>query len=128
MTTRALYVADATLGLTWGVYRTLAGSLSPSFPWWGIPLLLGSLFLAGCSMRKRSYEKCRGRWPVVVGTGLLTAYFVFGGIVTVRGYAQGTVIASLAQLGFVLSLVVFVVFCFVVAIWDLQSAKMSHPG
>ena len=123
MTTRALYVADATLGLAWAMYRTLAGFLSPSFPWLGIPLLLGSLLLAACPVRKRNYEKYRAKWPPVVGTGLLTSYFAFAAIVTVRGYARGTVIASLAQLGFVFSLVAFVVSCFVVALWDLRKRE-----
>lgn len=123
MTTRALYVAEATLVLGWAMYRTVAGSLSPSFPWLGIPLLLGWLILAGSSVRKRNYEKYRAKWPPVVGTGLLAAYFVFAAIVTVRGYVRGTVIASVAQLGFVLGLIAFVVVCFAVALWDL-----SHIG
>src|SRR5882672_1621581 len=94
MRIRALYVFDAILGLRWGIYPSRG--YSPSFPWWGIPLIVGSLLLAGCSVRKRSYEKYRGKWPPMVGTGLLAVYFVSGAVVTLRGYVQGTVIASVA--------------------------------
>jgi hypothetical protein len=123
MTTRALYVADVTLVLGWAMFRTVAGPLGPSFPWLGIPLLLGLILLAKYSVSKRSYEKYRRKWPPVVGTGLLASYFVFAAIMTVRGYVRGTVIASVAQLGFVLGLIVFVVVCFAAALWDL-----SHAG
>ena len=126
MTTRALYVADVTLVLGWAMFRTVAGPLSPSFPWLGIPLLVGFVLLAGSSVRKRGYEKYRRKWPPVVGTGLLASYFVFAATVTVRGYVRGTVIASVVQLGFVLGLVAFVVVCFAVALLDLRSARMNE--
>lgn len=74
-------------------------------------------------MRKRSYEKYRGKWPPVVGTGLLAVYFVFGVVVTLLGYVRGTVIASVAQLGFVLALVTFVVVCCAVALRDVLRVK-----
>jgi len=121
MRIRVLYVLDAILGLGWGIYPSRG--YSPSFPWWGIPLLLGSLLLAGCSVRKRSYEKYRGKWPPMVGTGLLAVYFVYGAVVTLRGYVRGIVIASAAQLGFVLALVTFVVVCCAVALWDVLRVK-----
>jgi hypothetical protein len=121
MRIRVLYVFDAILGLGWGIYPSRG--YSPSFPWWSIPLLVGSLLLAGCSVRKRSYEKYRGKWPPVVGTGLLVVYFVSGAVVTLRGYVRGTVIASVAQLGFVLALVTFVVVCCAVALWDVLRVK-----
>lgn len=58
----------------------------------------------------------------------MTLYFASGAIVTVRDYAEGTVVAGLAQLGFVLVLVAFVLVCFGVAVWDLRNAKVSHTG
>jgi hypothetical protein len=121
MRIRVLYVLDAILGLGWGILPI--HGYSPTFPWWSILLLLGSLLLAGCSVRKRSYEKYRGKWPPMVGTGLLAVYFVSGVVVTLRGYVRGTVIASVAQLGFVLALVTLVVVCFAVALWDVLRVK-----
>jgi hypothetical protein len=121
MRIRVLYVFDAILGLGWGIYP--GRGYSPSFPWWGILPLLGSLLLARCSVRKKSYEKYRGKWPPIVGTGLLAVYFVSGAVVTLRGYVRGTVIASVAQLGFVLALVTFVVVCFAVALWSVLGVR-----
>jgi hypothetical protein len=59
----------------------------------------------------------------MVGTGLLAVYFVSGAVVTLHGYVRGTVIASVAQLGFMLALVTFVVVCFGVALRDVLRVK-----
>jgi phosphatidylglycerophosphate synthase len=126
MTTRMLYVADATLGLGWLIYTVVAGSYSPSFPWWYIFLLLGSLLLVGCTTVMRNSDKHWEKWPPVMGTGLLAAYFVPAAVVTLRRYAQGKVIASAAQLGTRLAIVTFVVVCFTVAIWDLFNARRAR--
>jgi hypothetical protein len=59
----------------------------------------------------------------MVGTGLLAVYFVSGAVATLRGYFRGTVIASVAQLGFVFALVTFVVVCCAVALRDVLRVK-----
>lgn len=122
-----LYVVDATLGFGWSVYRTLGGFYSPTFPWWGIPLLLGSLVLAGRAALAWNSEANWTRWLSVIGTGLLAAYFVPAAAVTLRGYAQGKIIASTVQLGTSLAIVAFVVVCFAVALWDIWDSDRLKP-
>jgi hypothetical protein len=121
MRTRLLYLAAALVGLCYSVSLAGAGLYGApiSFAWWSTVVLLGSALLAGCAALGPTSKRPWTRWPAVVGSGILTAYFIPAAVGTVRHYARGELIASLTQLGIRLALVVPVLFSMMIALWDI---------
>lgn len=127
MRIRLLYLATALVGFYWSVSLALVGQYGApsSFWWWSTVLFTGSLLLAGCAVLRWTSKWRWAKWPAVVGSGILTIYFIPAAIMTLRGYARGEAIASPAHLGSVLALVVPVVVSLTVALRNIRTPEKA---
>jgi hypothetical protein len=130
MRTRLLYLAAALVGLYYSISLAGAGLYGApvSFARWSAVLLLGSALLAGCAALGPASKRPWTRWPAVVGSGILTAYFIPAVFGTLRHYARGEVIASTVQLGARLASVLPVLVSMAIALRDARNSRRAeHP-
>jgi hypothetical protein len=120
-----LYLVTALVGFYWSVSLALAGQYgAPSaFSWFSIVLFTGSVLLAGSAAMRSTTKQHWARWPAVIGSGILTSYFIPAAVLTLLRYRRGDAIASLAQLAAKLALVVPILISFAIAVRELRTGS-----
>jgi hypothetical protein len=121
MRTCLLYFAAAAVGLYFSASLAMAGldGAPSSFAWWSTVLFIGSALLAGSAALRLWWKRPCPRWSAVLGSGILTTYFIPSAISTLRDYERGEAIASPAQLGIRLALGVPVLASMAIALWSI---------
>lgn len=79
-----LYLVTALVGFYWSIYLTLTGLYGIPFSRWYVVIFIGAvvLFIGAILWWASSSEWTR--WFPIIGSGLLSAYFVPAGIVLIR--------------------------------------------
>lgn len=65
------------------------------------------------------------KWSAVLGSGILTVYFIPAAYITLWDYAKGEVTSSPAQLGMRMALVVPILLSFTIAIREVRFPPAS---
>jgi hypothetical protein len=101
METSLIYLATALVGFYWSASLALAGRYGAPTPfaWGSAVLFIGSVLLVGCAAMKRSSKQRRARWLAVIGSGILSIYFILAAVTTLWDYARGEAILSQLSLG-----------------------------
>jgi hypothetical protein len=79
-----LYLTTACVGFYWSLYLTLTGLYGVPFSGWYILIFVGAAILLVGAILWWASAKEWTRWFPIIGSALLTTYFVPAGVVLIR--------------------------------------------